>query len=290
VRLMNLPHIALLPFLTCNFACSYCVAKPLLNGKRPFGLWNEHFDDITAFLSKLDTKMIMISGGEPLLWSGWTELIEKTDHYWYFCTNASKIPQWLDYTKDRVKLFLAAFHRTGITVDKFIGNVKKLQDAGYPVFVKIVYTRSEQQFAEAEEIIKAGIPTSFVPLYNTKYLPDEVAALRPYCHSDMYYNRFQSVERSPGKCAAGTRESFELTGMIVGRCSHYSHISLNKVPKLLRKFALGYRGDIYESHFDVSARMCSRKVCECEWHSFGELINSPENERWQSLIDTGVWK
>lgn len=142
---MRLPHIAILPYLTCNFRCSYCVAKnfnniPLFRQKDSFKSWDKQFDDTATFLNTLDEKAVMVSGGEPFIWKRWGELMEKTDHYWYFITNASDVPRWLGYStvKDRAKLFIATFHKTGIRIEEFIANIRKIQDLGYPVFVKVL--------------------------------------------------------------------------------------------------------------------------------------------------------
>jgi hypothetical protein len=292
MRLMDLPHMAALPFLTCNFECPYCIATPkMYKENNPFGLWESRYDDVFRFISNLEKKMIMVSGGEPLLWRRWRELISETDHYWYFSTNASKIPGWLgDNTiKERVKLFIATFHRTGIAVGRFIDNVKRLQDFGYSVFVKMVFVRDMEQINEAEKTIQAGIPMSFVPLVGGEYSPDEVDMLMPYCQSDMYYRRFLVDGRKPSLCLAGTNESFGVDGLVLTRCSHYSSISLNKVPLLFRGFAKGYIGDIYKPRYYEKPKMCSKPVCACEWHSFGGLYDDIENGRWQHFIDTGKW-
>ena len=107
---MNLNHIAVLPFLTCNFKCPYCVAylPKFYRDKQPFGLWEEHYDDVVKFIGGLEKKMILASGGEPLLWDRWEDLIKRTDHYWYFVTNTSRIPEWLNDSeiKKKVKYFV----------------------------------------------------------------------------------------------------------------------------------------------------------------------------------------
>lgn len=295
-KLMNVNHISVLPFLTCNFACPYCIAyKPkLYKDKKPFGLWQERYDDVLKFLKKLDKRMILASGGEPLLWDRWADLIKRTDHYWYFVTNTTRIPEWLNDSeiKSKVKLFLSAFHRTGMRVGKFITNVKKLQDMGYPVFVKIMYVNEEEQLGEAGHIINCGIPMSFVPVVGVNYTKDTREILKPYCQSEMYYKRFDmdNVIHLAGKCIAGTKDSFQVDGLTLTRCGHYSSISLNNVPKVLRGLHKGYIGDIYTPKYYRNPKMCNMAVCFCENFNFGGILDDSENPRWQKFIETGTWK
>jgi organic radical activating enzyme len=292
MKLMDLDHISILPFLTCNFKCPYCVAKPhLYSDKQPFGLWEEKYDEVLKFIGSLDKSMILCSGGEPLLWDRWEDLIKRTDHYWYYVTNTSRIPSWLEgnEVKNKVKLFLSAYHRTGIKVGKYVDNVKKLQDMGYAVFCKIMYVKDDEQFKDAEIITKAGIPMSFVPLVGVSYSSTEIKKVKPYCQSTMYYRRFYVIGQTPCLCLAGTKSSFQIDGLTMTRCGHYSSISLNNVSKMLRGLHNGYIGDIYKSKFYNEPKICNKTECFCEYLHFGELLDDSENDKWQSFIDTRKW-
>jgi len=300
MKLMNLPHIAIVPYLTCNFSCLYCIAEsplkiPFYNPKTSLEKWDAQFEDTVTFLNSIDTKAIEVSGGEPFIWKRWDELIKRTNHNWYFLTNASGVPEWLknSIVKERTKLFLAAFHRAGMRLERFIDNVCKIQDLGYPVFVKVVYTKNREQFKEMEKIIKVGIPASFVPLVGVKYSREEIEEILPYCQSALYSYRFfvpyDGVDRRANPCVAGTNESFELDGSVISRCSHYSGMSLNKIPKTLRNISTRYLGDIKKPNFYLKPKMCYRKTCTCEWMSFTKIVDGFENEKWQHFIETGEW-
>jgi len=300
MKLLYLPHIAILPYLTCNFKCPYCIAEspfkiPFYKQKRSIDKWDAQFGVTVAFLNSLDTKAILVSGGEPMIWKRWGELIRMTDHYWYFLTNGSIVPGWLknNTTKQKVKLLLAAFHRTEIRLERFIDNVQKMQDLGYPVFVKAVYVKEDAQFKEMESIIKTGIPASFVPLVGMEYSKEEREKILPYCQSAMYGYGFFPVPNKAGGfarlCPAGTQESFELDGSVIARCSHYSGMSLNKIPKLFRGLRSLYLGDISHPKFYPQSKMCERKTCTCEWLAFTDISFGFENEKWQHFIETREW-
>lgn len=293
MKLMNLDHISVLPFLTCNFKCPYCIAylPRWYRDKKPFGLWEEHYEDMAKFIGRLDKKMILASGGEPLLWDRWANLIKRTDHYWYFVTNTSRVPKWLKdrVVKEKVKLFLSAYHRTGISLDRYIANVQDIQNMGYAVFAKIMYVDDNSQLKDAERIMRADIPMSFVPLVDAYYDPDIAKEVRPYCQSEMYYNRFFDIGHKAGKCIAGTERSFQVDGLTLTRCGHYSSISLNNVPRMFRGLHNGYVGDIYKPKFHKNPRTCHKAVCFCENFNFGGILDDSENPRWQKFIDTGKW-
>jgi hypothetical protein len=309
---MNVPHIAIIPYLTCNFSCSYCCANKF--SQDSLKLWHSKADDMIKFLNSIDRKMIMVSGGEPLLYD-WHRFIEETDHYWYFATNASVIPKFLSEhdIKEKVKLFIAAFHREGMNVGRFIKNALKLQDMGYAIFCKIIYTKEEVQFKEWEEIANAGLLVSFVPLVGGKYSKEEIARVIPYCQSALYASRFYELDRrlcGNLDCVAGTAESFELRMTSIVRCGLQDVPVFANIapPKFLKRIlrddwndlaikllhvASGrknpFLGNIYEPKFYQSPMPCRRQRCECEWHTFSGMGVDVENWKWQGLIDTGRW-
>ena len=297
MKLLGVPHMVIIPFTNCNFKCPYCCSSKFI--RATISTWKEHSDDTIKFLNSLDKKMILVTGGgEPLLYD-WTEMIEKTNHYWYFATNCSVVHPFLtgSVTREKVKLFIAAFHRTGISVDKFISNVHRLQDLGYAVFCKIIYTREPKQFDEIETIMKANIPVTFTPLLYGSYSRDETMKVLPYCQSTMYASRFfhfdNKAGRRPAPCVAGTKESFAMTGTTLFRCSQYSE-PIDRMPYLLcprfiRRLWNYEKGNIYNPRFDKTPKMCRKQVCECEWHNFSDMGFDLENEKWQQFIETGKW-
>jgi hypothetical protein len=130
---------------------------------------------------------------------------------------------------------------------------------------------------------------SFVPLVGVKYSAEETKRIKPYCQSEMYYRRFYVLGREQGLCHAGTKNSFQVDGLTLTRCGHYSSISLNNVPKMLRQLHGGYVGDMEHPKFYDKPKVCNLTECFCENFHFGGILNDSENERWQKFIDTGRW-
>ena len=279
MKLFNLDHVALLPYTTCNFKCSYCVDA---NRRLSMKVWDARASDILTFLNELSAKAVMVSGGEPLLWKDWPRLIKETLHTWYFLTNASVLPSWLRSTRHSIKLVIAAYHRSQMDINTFIRNIETLQDMSYPVFVKIVYDGTTLQFYDIEQIQKANIPVSFSPMLGVKLTKEQIDKALPYCQSEMYKSRFLpppfGKRRNYQKCNAGTSSSFEIDGSKLLMCSHktslFDRIGTLDKPKLHRR-----------------AYPCYKNHCACEWHTFSELDTRPnENVRWQKFVDTGAWK
>lgn len=247
-----------------------------------------------------------------MIWNGWSQIIKNTDHYWCFATNTSVIPAFLQDSeiKKKVKLFISAFHREFINIDKFIKNAHKLQDLGYPVFCKIVYTRDTGQLGDRYEMFIAGLPVSLTPLVGAWYSEAEAAMIAPLCDSTMYAERFHNKVRKKAICPAGTT-SFEIRGMNLVRCGLQDIPVFSQMapPQFLKKLVhdevwnfglkalhvVGGRrspflGTINNPQFYQEPVMCHRKSCDCEWHTFSEMGGDcPENKRWDDFIKTGKW-
>jgi len=279
MRLFDLDHIALLPYTTCNLKCSYCVTT---NKKLSLGRWMEHSIEVLDFLKKQPQKAIMVSGGEPFIWKGWPVFFTSTPHIWYFLTNASFIPPWITLAKGSVRLFIAAYHRQQVSLDVFIRNIKTLQDLGFPVFVKIVYNGEDTQLKDIEQIQHEDIPASFAPMIGTTFSDLQITNAIMYSQSLMYKKRFMPYPygntRAHTICKAGTTASFEIDGCKLNRCSHISSF-------------LALQGNVNHSYLRKESYACKRDYCACEWHTFGELDSTlNENTRWQVFVNTGKWK
>ncbi len=280
MRLFGLDHIALIPYVTCNLHCPYCVVN---NRSLTLRQWEASSRTVSTFLRRQEPKAIMVSGGEPFIWRDWPAFLQQ-EHTWYFLTNASIVPEWLGTVRDRVKLIIAAYHHTQLKIERFITNVKKLQDMGYPVFAKIVYDGKSEHLSNIERLRTSNIPASFSPMIDVELTPEQIVRALPFCESEMYKNRFlpppYGSRRERVSCIAGTNRSFEIDDCRINRCSHVT------VPSLLGRFHT-----VQHATLSQTPQRCSRNYCACEWHVFGELDTRPnENERWQKFVDTGIWE
>lgn len=278
---MGVDHVGVIFSRKCNFNCSYCCN--LGSTSAPWGLWNDKFDDLVGFLNSLEgRRMILVSGGEPIIWDKLGDLVESTDHFWYLASNCSLVNPYLkrDVVHDKIKLIIGAYHESQMKLDKFIGVVREMQGLGYPVFVKVMYDGGKSQFKMAEQMIGSGIPFSFVPFLEKQYTDVDIRSVLRYCQSSYYASRFFPVplgpRREPGLCAAGTNKSFHMNEFSICRCSHRQDDVL---------------GDIANPGFYSEPQWCDKTFCACEWHNFSDLGGfTGENNRWQRFIDTGVWE
>jgi hypothetical protein len=219
--------------------------------------WNENSKKVLSFLQKQSPKAVMISGGEPLLWD-WSEFLSSTPHTYYFLTNASVIPKWL--SASNVSLIIAAYHKTGLSINEFIENIKRIEKL---VFVKVVYVDEEDK-RNVERLWKEGITASLVPQEGKRY-----KTVPSQCISETYARRFRRETKGLSICRAGTKNSFEIREDKLSRCSLW--------PLTQRSFAM-------------CNLPCPVRYCRCEWQQFSELSGSNDNERWQSFVESGKWK
>ena len=262
MKLFNLDHISIIPFTTCNFKCPYCVNT---DHTMTLGNWERNKAATLRFLQSLPRRAIMVSGGEPLLWNGWKDLIEQTNHTWYFLTNGSVVPSW--FHQPNVKLAIVAYHKTGISIDKFVDNVKRLE---VPVFVKVVYC-DEQDKDSVEQFWSRGIPASLAPLEGRRY-----ASVPEQCTTQTYRRRFLHETKGLELCRAGTKKSFEIRDNRLYGCSLWHSLA-------------GFCGSVTRPNPMPFSLPCLIRYCRCEWHQFSELSGTNDNERWQHLVDTGIW-
>ncbi len=252
LKLFNLNHIALIPYTACNFRCSYCVNSVRMSIKD----WNENSKRVLTFLQKLPPKAIMVSGGEPLLWD-WSEFLNNTSHVYYFLSNLSVIPTWLIHPQ--IRLIIAAYHKTGMSIEKFIENVKKVEK---PVFVKVVFV-DEVDKRNVERLWRENITASRVPQEGRRYktVPSE-------CTTETYARRFRHERKGLSLCRAGTEASFEIRGSKLSRCSLWP---------------------LTQHTFAMCKLTCPVRYCRCEWQQFSELSGSNDNDRWQQFVESGKW-
>ncbi len=261
MKLLNRNHIALVPYTTCNFRCPYCIAH---NDALTITHWKNNVVDVNKFLQNIEPKAILLSGGEPLLYD-WTEVMSSNNHYWYILSNLSTIPGWIRNRRE-IKFFIPAFHKSMLSIDKFIANAKTLQDWGFPVFAKIVYNDATDM-AHLETLHKNCIPVTLAPLYGTTN-----PVLANYCWSELYKNRFLGkTHKGLTLCKAGTSVSFEIRGNQLARCSHWYLPITN--------------GTVTQPRLWKMAMPCPIRECACEWHQFSELQGKNDNYTWESLIN-----
>jgi len=231
-------------------------------------------DLLIATMNLIQPGVIMVSGGEPVLWKAMPRLIEELgQHKWVILTNLSKVPAWLLH--DRVVLVIAAYHKEFTHLPTFIKNLKRI----YRPIVKIlVEPNSETEHLSVWDTLWThGIPTHLAPIewprgFSESFL-DRIRSGELLTNL-MYNSRFFCGPTNKSRlCIAGTRDMFQigLDGGF-GRCSQGGPI----------------HGRLGDQKWLDEPHECSFS-CYCEWHHWAGMTLANDNNVWNRYVDTGIW-
>ena len=120
-------RLKIYPAFKCSLACDYCgndlqIGLDPQNTKRNLSA-DEWFDLISNF--PITTKEIVLTGGEPSIWRGFSELVNKLLDNGYFVmilTNLTTVKPFLDIRSNSRFLIFSTFHSRWYSTEKFVKN------------------------------------------------------------------------------------------------------------------------------------------------------------------------
>lgn len=279
MRLMNRNQYCIVYSLRCNYACSYCCNSASQHA--PESWVERHTSEMVDLFAPLPPGVIMVSGGEPLLWKDFSVILERLpQHFWALNTNASLMPDWLVHPN--VKLAVVAYHPPFAKADLFIKRVLAFKAADtHPVIKIIVMPGQEGANLHLWRAWNAlGIPTHLTPLeykvrFDATFLRQVISEYRTSClYNSRFFRPLRHVAQQE-KCTAGTRDMFQVeVGGALTRCSTLH----------------GGCGRVTAPAFLRVPHPCTAGSCFCEWHHWGGTAKAEDNEVWNAYIETGVWK
>jgi len=257
----------------CNFQCEYCfyenhIEHPLTNKHTPKEIVN-------AFDRTGETWEIEIDGGEPFLYPGFVDLLEKLtiNHYVVIVTNLSRTKEIIDFSErispEKVLRIGASIHITERMrrneVDKYIDNFLLLKSKGFNIDATYVcYPAILPQILQDYQFFKSrGVtffPAIFQGVYNGKEYPES----------------FTEEERSLIKSISiETNVHMDLTKAKASFRGYYCHagsklIDINEAGNVIPCVSAGvYKnitlGNIFEnkSKLLTKKRVCTFQHCLC---------------------------
>jgi len=273
MRFLDRNHYCINYSQRCNYGCSYCINNASVDA--PYSVVEKNPSAIVKVFNTVDPGVIMVSGGEPLLWADMPHLIDALpQHYWVILTNLSMLPDWLRHKN--VRLVVCAYHKEFTVPAHFFKRLRGLPRAIVKIIVEPGMEHEHIPFWSKCWV--NGVPAHLVPIEWPRGFSDKfIACLTSgkYLTSSMYNSRFFSgpVER-PRLCIAGTRDMFQIgPGGKMGRCSQSG----------------GIQGSVFDPVFNDVVTQCSDS-CYCEWHHWSEMTLANDNDVWNHYIETGVWK
>ncbi len=288
--LKNITHFALWHFNTaCNFECEYCFGHtkkehPAVKRYSPEKIVRG-FDE-TGF-----TWWIGISGGEPFLYPGLVEIVEKltTNHLVHIDTNLScNIEKFLDRIEpNRIVYLNCAFHIVELEkrnkVDEFIKKALLLRDAGFSIILSIVTYPPILKRLEKYIALFKSYGLTLQPKIFRGYYDEKRFRLRKSHYPESYTEEERrlimkySVDPVAEKLIFGL-PSYKGRLCLAGKNFIRIHPDgkVNRCPSDLTSLGNIFKGSL--KLFD-KARICKAKFCSCPFVSRLNIIEGEKDLR-----------
>jgi MoaA/NifB/PqqE/SkfB family radical SAM enzyme len=205
----NKLHVLLYPTFRCNYKCSYCPVVTKFDfgqvfpydGEQSVEKWLEAFE-------KLPGAVIYVAGGEPFLYRGLPDLINKLQPKHQVIGVVTNLSVRTEvYERVEKKLHLnASFHREFVEQDTFVKKIHALAGK-FHIHVNFVATPENISVLERvdREFSKENISLHVDPYVdpNFTYTETQWALIKKYVQSDRRPEFLDFEDYSPKQCSAG---------------------------------------------------------------------------------------
>jgi MoaA/NifB/PqqE/SkfB family radical SAM enzyme len=268
-------HVVFWPTFRCNYSCTYCTVGTKFDFTTVFPRSSERqVDQWIVALEKLPPAMIYISGGEPFVYAGLPELVNRLPkkHQLLGIVSNVSLPASV-YRKIKYPFHLnASFHREFVSAENFIARVKELQEFLH-VHVNIVATPENLSMISSIDGLMATHRISLhVDPYvdrEFRYSASEQTLLRKYTQADRK-SLVDFSDFSPKQCSAG-RNYINLLpdGQVFTCAAGFSYTYSPLYTELVGNQPLeNFRmGNIFDSNFrlhasDIVCKLPCKDACD----------------------------
>ena len=288
--LKNITHFSLWHFNTaCNFDCEYCFGH---TKKEHPAVGRYSSDEIARSFDETGlTWWIGISGGEPFLYPGLTELVEKLtrNHLVHIDTNLScGVEKFRDRVNPaRVVYLHCAFHVAEVEkrgkVDKFIEKVLLLKGAGFSTILSLVtYPPLLKRLEEYVALFKSyGL--ILLPKIFRGYYDERRFRLRKRHYPESYTEEERSLIKKYSVDPIAAKLILGLpsyTGRLCGAGKNFIRVHPDgKVSRCPGDST--YLGNIFRGSLKLfpEASVCKAKSCRCPFLTRLKLIQGEKDYR-----------
>jgi len=265
----NRPSVLLMPSLRCNYGCSYCILA-WLRGKAPARKDEHTPDEWIRALDRLGRCGVLIGGGEPTMFQGLPELVNRLDHDIFGIITNGSAPLEI-YAAIEKRLYLQiSYHREYVKEEKFLAKLKAIGELHrFRIGVNIVASRENLAFIPAIEKQMRGLNycLEVLPMFDQKlgfnYTPEEIKliAKHPSTARAMELNRDRRLATS---CSAGRNHVLIASDGQVYRCQGWWYWCLNPLLADGRHHAMGnvFDADFRLAHHDAPCDIPC--LCDCD--------------------------
>ncbi len=288
--LKNITHFSLWHFNTaCNFDCEYCFGH---TKKEHPAVGRYSSDEIARSFDETGlTWWIGISGGEPFLYPGLTELVEKLtrNHLVHIDTNLScGVEKFRDRVNPaRVVYLHCAFHVAEVEkrgkVDKFIEKVLLLKGAGFSTILSLVtYPPLLKRLEEYVALFKSyGL--ILLPKIFRGYYDERRFRLRKRHYPESYTEEERSLIKKYSVDPIAAKLILGLpsyTGRLCGAGKNFIRVhpdgKVSRCPGDSTNLSNIFKGDL---KLFQEARVCKAKSCRCPFVSRLGIIEGEKDYR-----------
>lgn len=276
------------PTFRCNYECSYCTVRTKFAFTSIFPKQSEkRVEEWLVALEKLPSAMIYVSGGEPFLYEGLPELVNRLPkkHQLLGMVSNVSLPARVYRKIERPFHLNASFHRQFVNEETFIARVKELQEF-LQVHVNIVATPENlPMISSIDKLMRAHRISLHVDPYvdqEFSYSASEQELLRKYTKADRKA-LVDFGDYTPKHCSAG-RNYINLLpdGKVFTCAAGFTYTYSPLYTELVRSAPLEHfrMGNIFDEGFQLNARdlMCKLPCKDaCDYDSV--LITIPTAER-----------
>jgi len=288
--LKNITHFSLWHFNTaCNFDCEYCFGH---TKKEHPAVGRYSSDEIARSFDETGyTWWIGISGGEPFLHPGLTELVEKLtrNHFVHIDTNLScGVEKFRDRVNPaRVVYLHCAFHVAEVEkrgkVDKFIEKVLLLRDAGFSTILSFVtYPPVLKRLEEYVVLFKSYGLTLQPKIFRGPY-DERRLRLRKRHYPESYTEEERSLIKKYSVDPIADKLTLGLpsyTGRLCGAGKNFIRVhpdgKVSRCPGDSTNLSNIFKGDL---KLFQEAKVCKAKSCRCPFVSRLNIIEGEKDYR-----------
>lgn len=263
----NVNYVVFSPTFRCNYNCPYCLINTKINYAKKYSKNNEYdYREWITALNRFPCSLIYISGGEPLIFPGLTDLIReisKKHLIGSLNTNlSSDISKLMKINQKNIMSVAASFHPHMTEKEGFAKKVRKLKENGFIVKVSLVaYPQILDSIDDFKMYFLEKLGVEFIiepyldPTY--EYSEEEKILVRNYVKPDRKIGYDFNDDR-PKKCDAGSKYFMIIPNGDVYTCYAGFYNDTSSIHKRYFKKGRFYLGNLFDGTFK---KMSKQKIC-----------------------------
>lgn len=263
----NANYIVFSPTFRCNYNCPYCLINTKINYANRYPKSNEYdYREWIIALNRFPCSLIYISGGEPLIFPGLTDMIKaisKKHLIGSLNTNlSSDINKLMKINQKKILSVAASFHPHMTDKEAFAKKVMMLKKIGFIVKVSLVaYPEILDSIDDFKVYFLEKLGVEFIiepyldPAY--EYSDEEKRIVKKYVKTGRKIGYDFNDDR-PKRCYAGSKYFMIIPNGDVYTCYAGFYNDTSSIHNRYSKKGSFYLGNLFDGTFK---KISTRKIC-----------------------------